>query len=281
MTTATMLRLVTLVLLASTTDGLLPLQPTRCLTSLPLAAAKKGFGNTETQQPRPQKKKTIQSPIPPPTSSIDEDTTATAADFKPTPTTAPPPDVTQGKIALERMRREKAEQRNQELQKIRQVRDIDQMVRESPESAVIPERVAQRMGKRMLPFVGIPLFGSMASFVGFWYMATYRDMEFQPVLVATTSLVLLAVGIVGITYSIMSASWDDDREGSFLGADEFSQNLENIKTGLSRSRENAILRDKMDVGVYTQDDLDKIAATEEKKSKKAISFSDKLGDEME
>lgn len=94
------------------------------------------------------------------------------------------------------MRREQAEKRNQELQKIRQVKDIDQLVRETPDAAVIPEKVAQRMGKRMLPFVGIPLFGSMASFVGFWYMATYRDMEFQPVLVATTSLVLLAVGIV-------------------------------------------------------------------------------------
>jgi Photosynthesis affected mutant 68 len=60
----------------------------------------------------------------------------------------------------------------------------------------------------------------------------------------------------GITYSIMSASWDDDREGSLLGTEEFSQNVENIKTGLSRSRENAILRDKMDIGMYTQEDLD-------------------------
>jgi hypothetical protein len=63
-------------------------------------------------------------------------------------------------------------------------------------------------------------------------------------------------GRQGITYSIMSASWDDDREGSLLGAEEFSQNVENIKTGLSRSRENAILRDKMDIGMYTQEDLD-------------------------
>lgn len=126
----------------------------------------------------------------------DEDNTATAADFKPVSKSAPPPDLSQGKLALEKMRREKVEQRNQELRKIREVQDIDQMVRESPEAAVIPEKVAQRMGQRMLPFVGIPLFGSMASFVGFWYMATYRDMEFQPVLVATTSLVLLAVGIV-------------------------------------------------------------------------------------
>jgi hypothetical protein len=101
-----------------------------------------------------------------------------------------------GKAALDKLRRERAEQRNQELAKMKQVRDMDQLVRESPEAAVIPEKVAQRMGARMLPFVGVPLFGGMASFVGFWYMATYRDMEFQPALVATTTIVLLAVGLV-------------------------------------------------------------------------------------
>jgi hypothetical protein len=36
----------------------------------------------------------------------------------------------------------------------------------------------------------------MASFVGFWYMATYRDMEFQPAIVATVSFVFLAMGLL-------------------------------------------------------------------------------------
>ena len=48
----------------------------------------------------------------------------------------------------------------------------------------------------MLPFVGIPLFGAMGSFVGFWYMASYRDMEFQPALVATVSAALLVMGLL-------------------------------------------------------------------------------------
>jgi Photosynthesis affected mutant 68 len=206
--------LAVLFLLVSTVDGFVPLHhhlSRRCHAALHLGAAKKGFGNAPTQPPKPQKKKNSQSP-PTSSSSItadEEDTTATAADFKPIPSTAPPPDLTQGKIALEKMRREKAEQRNQELQKIREVQNIDQMVRESPEAAVIPEKVAQRMGRRMLPFVGIPLFGSMASFVGFWYMATYRDMEFQPVLVATTSLVLLAIGIV-VSFETAIGFWTND-----------------------------------------------------------------------
>lgn len=81
------------------------------------------------------------------------------------------------------------------------------MLRESPEAAVIPEKVAQRMGKRMLPFVGIPLFGTLGSFVGFWYMATYRDMEFQPALVATVSVALLVVGLLVCLVERRSRGW--------------------------------------------------------------------------
>lgn len=81
----------------------------------------------------------------------------------------------------------------------------------------------------------------------------------------------------------MSASWDPDREGSFLGTDEFVQNLDNIKTGLSRSRENAVLRDKMDRSVYSQEELQRIdgAAVQSKRKEPKKSFTEKLGDEME
>ena len=49
----------------------------------------------------------------------------------------------------------------------------------------------------------------------------------------------------GITYSVLSASWDDDREGSTFGADEFSKNMESLREGLSRTKENALLRERM------------------------------------
>jgi hypothetical protein len=87
------------------------------------------------------------------------------------------------------MRTRQAEERNAELQKIAELRRTDEALMEDPGAAAIPERVAQRMGKRMFPFVGLPLIGSMASFVGFWYMATYKDMEFQPAIVASVSFV--------------------------------------------------------------------------------------------
>ena len=68
---------------------------------------------------------------------------------------------------------------------------------------------------------------------------------------------------------MMSASWDPEREGSALGVDEFGRNVKNLREGLSRSRENALLREKL-AGMSEQEieaairDLDK---RDEKKRK--------------
>lgn len=105
-------------------------------------------------------------------------------------------DLNQGKAALEKMRRKRAEEKDAELRKVKEIRETDKMLQSSPDAAAIPEKVAMRMGKRMLPFVGIPLFGSMGVFVLFWYLATYKNMEFQPGLVATTTIVTLLSGLV-------------------------------------------------------------------------------------
>lgn len=35
---------------------------------------------------------------------------------------------------------------------------------------------------------------------------------------------------------MLSSSWDEDREGSGFGADEFQKNIDNIKSGLSRTK---------------------------------------------
>ena len=77
----------------------------------------------------------------------------------------------------------------------------------------------------------------------------------------------------------MSASWDPDREGSFLGVDEFSTNVENIKTGLSRSRENAILREKMDD--FTPTEIAELERKIASKEKRQQSFVEKVGEELE
>jgi len=152
-----------------------------------------------------------------------------------------------GQKKLANLRANKQAKKDEELRKLNELVSMEKYVRDvDPNAAVIPERVASRMGKRMIPFVGIPLLGGMGSFVTFWYLATYKNLEYQPALVATTTIGLLAIGLLGITYSVMSASWDPDGpEGSVLGFDEFKANVGNLQDGLARSKENFKLRDKM------------------------------------
>jgi len=235
--------------------------------SLSMAQSGKGFGST----PEPPKKK------------VQEDVASSPEAPKPAPPVIPSASMNQGQKALENMRREQAEKRDAELRKVKEMIETDDLVREDAAAAAIPEKVAMRMGKRMLPFVGIPLFGGMGSFVAFWYFATYRDLEFQPALVAATTIALLVFGLLGITYSMMSASWDPEREGSALGFDEFGRNVNNLKEGLSRSKENAVIRERM-AGMpeaEIQAAIRELDKRDELKKKKEQTLQSKIGSEME
>lgn len=142
-------------------------------------AAAKGFGKTE------EKRKPAREPTEQPV--VNEVSASTPQPPAPAPMNA-------GQRALEQMRRERAEQRNAELQRARDMLKQDEQVQEA--AAAIPEQVAMRMGQRMLPFVGIPLFLGMGAFVGFWYFATYRDMSFEPSMVAASTILILVVGLL-------------------------------------------------------------------------------------
>lgn len=241
---------------------------TTSITSTSLNA-KKGFGKSTPKNTKPKVEDPVEAETPSSTASTTTEYATSNTDM--------------GSDALARLRRQKAEQRNEELRQIRDLQNVDKMLQQDSNAAVIPERVAQRMGKRMLPFVGVPLFGLMGTFVTFWYLATYKNYEFQPALVAFSTIGVLAVGLLGITYSVMSASWDEDVEGSALGVDEFKKNFGSIQDGLKRTRENAILREKMssvpeeEIGMAIRN-LDRKEAVEKKK---AMDLKQKMEKELE
>ena len=202
----------------------------------------KGFGESKAPvAKKPAVVETAEQSVAPPVPSTDYDSAADLAN--PVSFSTTEPQMNSGQRALAKMRAERQSKKDEELRRIAEIREMDAQVAE--ESAAIPERVAQRMGKRMLPFVGIPLFGGMGAFVAFWYFATYKGVEFEPVVVAATTIGMLAISLLGITYSVLSASWDDDREGGALGIDEFKKNVGSVTQGVKRSRENQLLRERM------------------------------------
>ncbi|MGK3738297.1 MAG: hypothetical protein ACI8RD_002631 [Bacillariaceae sp.] len=77
---------------------------------------------------------------------------------------------------------------------------------------------------------------------------------------------------------MLSASWDPEREGSVFGTDEFSRNIGNIKGGLTRSRDNAVVREQ----IMLEENFGKQTVSSSKSSKNnkkiAQSLAEKLGD---
>jgi len=159
---------------------------------------------------------------------------------------APPKKKREGRNPqLVKMEAENAAKEQVVLDKVQQLKDIDKQVAEAPAS--IPEDVATNMVTRMVPFVGIPMTLAVGSFGFFYYMARFKDQVYPTILVATVTVGFLAVGLLGITYSLFSTNWDgSDTPSEGLGVVEFNKNIGNVKQGLSRARENAMLRDKMD-----------------------------------
>jgi len=148
-----------------------------------------------------------------------------------------------GADALEELRLQ-SERKGMEVQRrLEDMKEVEKVLRENPDAGVIPEVVAQRMLGRMLPLAAVPIFGGIALFVGFYIAATKWDLEIQPTVVAYATTAPWLLGLAGLTYGILSASWDPEVEGSFLGTEEVKLNLSRIADGLRRAGENERLRE--------------------------------------
>jgi hypothetical protein len=84
----------------------------------------------------------------------------------------------------------------------------------------------------------------------------------------------------------MSASWDPETEegdAGVLGINEFQKNIKNIQEGFDRSKENAILREKLS-GLSTdevQKALKELELREEKQKVQQQTLQNKIRNELE
>lgn len=97
--------------------------------------------------------------------------------------------------------------------------------REEASLSAIPDAVSKRMARRMMFFSGIPTAIGISSFFVFYWLFAQKIIEFPPSLVLLVTAGLFGLGFVGLSYSVFSASWDEDREGGAVGFDEFKLNF--------------------------------------------------------
>jgi hypothetical protein len=131
-------------------------------------------------------------------------------------------------------------------EKIARLKEEEDLIASDPSVGAVPELVADRMIGRIAAFFGVPVFGGLAIFVGAFFYSKQTDTVIQPSVIAYATQVPFVLGLIGITYGILSASWEPENEGSKLGVSEFKTNLGRIRDGLKRTRETAELKDEIE-----------------------------------
>ncbi len=91
--------------------------------------------------------------------------------------------------------------------------------------SAIPKVVSNRMIRRMVVFSGIPTALGISSFFIFYWLFSRHLLDFPPYLVVFVSAGLFGLGVIGLSYSIFSASWDENRPGGLIGFAEFKINF--------------------------------------------------------
>ena len=105
--------------------------------------------------------------------------------------------------------------------------------------SAIPKAVSNRMIRRMVVFSGIPTALGISSFFIFYWLFSRQLLDFPPYLVVFVSAGLFGLGVIGLSYSIFSASWDENRPGGLMGFSEFKTNFARTTSAWKNSRKKA------------------------------------------
>ena len=98
----------------------------------------------------------------------------------------------------------------------------------SVKQEAIPRYVADRMARRVAVFTGLPTVAGMGVFVGSYLLITQGIADIAPGLTLATSGGFFLLGLVGLSFGVLSSSWDPD-PGSVLGFENLRPNLQRMK----------------------------------------------------
>ncbi len=105
--------------------------------------------------------------------------------------------------------------------------------------SAIPDVVSKRMGRRMAVFCGIPSALGMSSLFIFYWLKIKEVVDLPPYTAFAVSFGFLGLGVLGLSYGLFSACWDEERTGSIWGVDEFKINLGRTRDAWKASKTKA------------------------------------------
>lgn len=101
---------------------------------------------------------------------------------------------------------------------------------------VIPAPVANRMARRIAVATGIPSLLGMAVFVVSYLLVSRGVLDIPPVLTLASSGALFLLGVLGLSYGVLSASWEE-APGSLLGLEQIGLNIGRVRASLQAMRQ--------------------------------------------
>ena len=117
-------------------------------------------------------------------------------------------------------------------QKNNQVKDNKKEV-----SQGIPKYVADRMARRIFFTAGIPTLLGMSVFVISYFIVTKNIAEIPPSSTIAISALFFLMGLGGLSFGILSASWDKE-PGSLLGIENIPLNIKRAKDAFKPASQN-------------------------------------------
>ena len=101
----------------------------------------------------------------------------------------------------------------------------------------IPKYVANRMARRIAFTTGIPTLSGMGVFIGSYFLISRGIADISPTVTLVSSAMCFLVGLLGLSYGILSASWDFT-PGSFLGFENINPNIKRMKDAFKSSKKD-------------------------------------------
>ncbi|MGK7907183.1 MAG: PAM68 family protein [Synechococcus sp.] len=101
----------------------------------------------------------------------------------------------------------------------------DRAEAEATASNYIPPEVSKRMLRRAVWLAGVPTTLGMSAFFINYFLLVKHIVELPTWLTYVETLSLFGLGFVGLSYGVLSASWEPDREGGLIGLSEFRFNV--------------------------------------------------------
>ena len=97
-----------------------------------------------------------------------------------------------------------------------------------PRRSAIPDHVSRRMVRRVLLLSGLPTLMAMGIFVLSYVLMSQDILRIEPIVTIGVSGVFFVLGLLGLSYGVLSASWDDG-PGSPLGLEQFGKNVQRLR----------------------------------------------------